>query len=129
MQKIIKILFIRSKFASPAHLDGKNIFELGFGIGRMTARLAQKARKVVGCDFTPLMVDEARKNLASFNNVDLRLGKITQIELAPKSFDLVFDAQVLIHILNVEELMETIEKMKLLADRVFVVEHIYDDAL
>lgn len=107
-------------------IEGRSVFELGVGIGRMSAELAKKATQVTGIDFSPIMLERARANLASLENVCLHLGKITNLDLPPKTFDLVFESIVLLHILNPEELRATIQKMQKLSDRIFILEHTYE---
>lgn len=107
-------------------VEGKNVFELGVGIGRMTSELAKRAKEVTGVDLSPVMLEKAKRNLAELENVKLMLGKITNLELPPKAFDLVFESIVLLHILNPVELRATIAKMQELSDRIFIVEHTYE---
>lgn len=107
-------------------IDGKNVFEIGVGIGRMTEELAKKSRRVEGNDISVVMLQRARDNLKEYNNVILHQGEITELDLPRKSFDLVFDTIVLLHILNPSDLSRTIEKMKELSDRILIVEHVYE---
>lgn len=107
-------------------LEGKKIFELGVGVARMTPELAKQAKKVVGIDISPTMFEKAKKKLEGISNVELCLGKIADLNFPPKSFDLVFESIVLLHILNPEELKKTAEKMKELSDKIFLAEHVYD---
>jgi SAM-dependent methyltransferase len=108
------------------YIEGKTVFELGVGIGRMTNCLSNVANYIDGCDFSPVMLEKARKNLASKTNVGLYLGKITDTTLPRDSYDLVFESIVLLHILDPLELKETANKMMSLSDRVFLVEHTYE---
>lgn len=107
-------------------VEGKNVFELGVGIGRMTSELAKRAKEVTGVDFSPIMLEKAKQNLQQFKNIKLISGKITDLKLHPKAFDLVFESIVLLHILNPQELQATIRKMQELSDRIFIVEHTYE---
>lgn len=107
-------------------VEGQNVFELGVGIGRMTSELAKRAKEVTGVDLSPVMLEKAKQNLGELKNVRLMLGKITDLELPPKTFDLVFESIVLLHILNPEELKATIAKMQELSNRIFIVEHTYE---
>lgn len=108
-------------------VQDKRIFEFGVGVGRMTSELAKRAREVVGIDITQEMITRARDILKDLKNVDLRVGKITEFpDLQSKSFDLVFDSIVLLHILNPNELKTTIQKMQELSDTIFIVEHTYE---
>lgn len=107
-------------------IENKNIFELGFGVGRMSKLLSKKAKNIVGCDISPTMLKKAMRNLRGIKNIELHLGKITSLNLESKSFDLVFDSIVLLHILNKNELKKTINKMKELSNHIFVCEHTYE---
>jgi len=107
-------------------IEEKRVFELGFGIGRMMEELAERAREVVGIDISPVMYARAQENLAEFENVRLILGNINDVELPPKSFDLVFESIVLLHILDPKELKRTIQSMQNLGHRIFIVEHTYE---
>ncbi len=108
-------------------IKSKCVFELGVGIGRMTSMLATLAREVVGNDISPRMIERARNNLEGLNNVKLHLGKIDELNLPAKYFDMVFACTVLIHILNPDKLRVMIEAMKGLSDKILVVEHIYEN--
>ncbi|MCK4265629.1 class I SAM-dependent methyltransferase [Candidatus Babeliales bacterium] len=110
-------------------VKNKKVFELGVGIGRMTAEIAKRAKEVVGNDISPVMLERARQNLKDFDNIQLLLGKITELDLSPKSFDLVFVSAVLMHILNPRELRVTIKKMQELSDKIFILEHTYNKGL
>ena|SRR3989338_97982 len=107
-------------------VEDKNVFELGVGIGRMTNELAKRAKEVTGIDLSPVMLEKAKRNLGELDNVKLMLGKVTDLELPSKAFDLVFESIVLLHILNPEELKATIDKLQKLSDRIFIVEHTYE---
>jgi SAM-dependent methyltransferase len=106
------------------YLEGKEVFELGCGIGRMTKPLAERAKSVFAIDFSTKMISRARENLKGLDNVKLKLGKISDVR--NKSFDLVFETIVLLHILNPEKLKKTVEKMKSLSELIFICEHTYE---
>ena len=106
-------------------IEDKKVFELGVGVGRMTSEIAKRAKEVVGVDLSSVMLERAKQNLEGFDNVQLLLGKLTELDLPAKSFDLVFESIVLLHILNPDELKVTIKKMQELSDRIFIVEHTY----
>lgn len=103
-----------------------NILELGTGIGRMTELLAKKAEHVTSIDLSPLMLERAKANLSKFDNVDLRLGRLTELAIKPKSFDLAFESIVLLHILNPEELRATARKLQETSKTILIVEHTYE---
>lgn len=106
-------------------VKGKKIFELGCGIGRMTELIAKNADQVTAIDFSETMLKRAKENLRNFNNVKLILSKITDLK-ENENYDLVFESIVLLHILNPEELIKTIKKMKELSDTIFICEHTYE---
>ena len=106
-------------------IKGKKIFEFGCGIGRMTEILAENNKQVIAVDFSENMLNKARENLRKFNNIKLTLGKLTELNIKEK-FDLVFESIVLLHILNPEELRNTVNKMKELSDAIFICEHTYE---
>lgn len=109
------------------YIGERTIFELGVGIGRFTRLLANIAARVVGCDISPLMLEQAKRYLEGCANVQLHLGKITEVPLATgERFDLVFDSIVLLHILSPTELRATIQRMMDLSDRIFIAEHTYE---
>ncbi|MBI2147212.1 class I SAM-dependent methyltransferase, partial [Candidatus Woesearchaeota archaeon] len=81
------------------------------------------AKEVVGCDITPEMYRRAKQSLRQYPNVTLYVGKITDVPARQKSFDLVFDSIVLLHILHPHELQQTAERMQEISDRIFIVEH------
>ncbi len=105
------------------------VFELGVGIGRMTYELTKVAEEVVGIDLSTKMLERARDKLRGFENVRLYQGRICEHDfgLPERYFDLVFESIVLLHILDPVELTETVDAMKRLSDRVFVLEHVYED--
>lgn len=102
------------------------ILELGVGIGRMTKVLAQYAKHIVGIELSPIMLERARKNLENINNVSLHQGRVTEFIVKEKSFDLVFDSIVLLHILNPKELEATIRQLQKASSTIFIVEHTYE---
>lgn len=108
-------------------INDATIFELGVGIGRMTLELAKRARRVIGCELSETMLARAREKLANTANVELYLGKIFELtRFDAKTFDLVFESIVLLHILNPNELIKTAREMQRLSRRIFITEHTYE---
>ena len=105
------------------YVEGKQVFELGVGVGRMTEELAKRAAYVTGCDLTPEMIERAKIRLRKYDNVFLHVGRITDIPLPRERYDLVFDSIVLLHILDPIELRKTADKMMELSEKIFLVEH------
>jgi 2-polyprenyl-3-methyl-5-hydroxy-6-metoxy-1,4-benzoquinol methylase len=85
---------------------GQRALEVGGGIGTYTSEFAARCRTVVSVDMEASFVEEARRRLAKFANVEVVCGDATQIELsAPnnRGFDTVILLDVLEHIeLDVE---------------------------
>jgi ubiquinone/menaquinone biosynthesis C-methylase UbiE len=50
------------------------VLEIGCGIGRMTRYFAERFQRVVGVDVSSEMIGQARENLATLHNVELRVG-------------------------------------------------------
>ncbi|MET1259009.1 class I SAM-dependent methyltransferase [Flagellimonas sp. DF-77] len=70
--------------------EDATILELCCGTGRLTLPLAQKGHQIDGVDFTPSMLEQARKK-ASEADINIRFieGDIRTLELQ-KQYDLVF---------------------------------------
>lgn len=73
------------------------VADIGSGTGFVAAGLALRAARVYGFDANEDMLEVARKNLASFTNVELRVAKGDQIPLADNSLDGVFANMYLHH--------------------------------
>ncbi len=92
----------------------------------MTKMLAKYAQQVVGIDISESMLERARKNIEGFSNVSLHKGRVTDLQIDPKSFDLAFESIVLLHILAPKELRATIETLKNASSTIFIVEHTFE---
>lgn len=73
------------------------VADIGTGTGFVAAGLAPHAAKVHGFDANEEMLEVAKKNLASFSNVELRVAKGDQIPLPANSLDGVFANMYLHH--------------------------------
>jgi arsenite methyltransferase len=76
---------------------GAVVADVGTGTGFVAAGLAPKASKVYGFDASAAMLDVARRNLASFQNVDLREAPGDRLPLADATLDGVFANMYLHH--------------------------------
>ena len=79
---------------------GDTVLDLGSGAGNdcFVARAqAGESGKVIGVDFTPIMIEKARENAEKrgFNNVEFRLGDIEKLPLTANSVDVVVSNCVL----------------------------------
>ncbi len=73
------------------------VADIGTGTGFVAAGLALHAGKVYGFDANPEMLEVARKNLAAFSNVELRLATGDQLPLPDGCLDGVFANMYLHH--------------------------------
>jgi SAM-dependent methyltransferase len=73
--------------------------EIGCGVGRMTARLAELARTVIATDVSAEMIAHARRNLADRSNVEwVVVPGDGSLPLETASVDVVFSYIVLQHV-------------------------------
>jgi ArsR family transcriptional regulator len=69
--------------------DADHAADLGCGTGELLWFLKDKARKVIGVDSSPRMLDEARKRFQGENGVvDLRLGELEHLPMKDGETDL-----------------------------------------
>jgi SAM-dependent methyltransferase len=79
--------------------SGQTVLEIGCGIGRMTARLADLYGEVIGLDLSETMLERARTVLRDAPNVRLVHGSGRDLAgIADASVDVVFSYIVLQHI-------------------------------
>lgn len=80
--------------------EGDTVLDLGSGAGNdcfvARAQTGEKG-KVIGVDFTPIMIEKARENAEKkgFNNVEFRLGDIEKLPLTSNVVDVVVSNCVL----------------------------------
>jgi ubiquinone/menaquinone biosynthesis C-methylase UbiE len=79
---------------------GELILDVGCGNGRDLLPLAQLGCRCVGVDYSPAMIQEARRDLAAAGiaAMDLLVGDATRLSFADASFDKVFASEVIEHI-------------------------------
>jgi ubiquinone/menaquinone biosynthesis C-methylase UbiE len=66
---------------------GKRILEIGCGYGRLLGLLSDRARKVVGIDFSRSLLKRAKQNTSDLGNLQLFLMDATNLGFADSSFD------------------------------------------
>jgi len=76
------------------------ILDGGCGNARDLIQLAPHGCKCVGIDFSPNMVEEAKKELATRNiqRVEVEVGDLTSLRFPDETFDKVFASEVLEHV-------------------------------
>jgi len=76
------------------------VLDAGCGNARDLIQLAASGCKCVGIDFSPNMIEEAKKELATRNiqRVELEVGDLTNLRFCDQTFDKVFASEVLEHV-------------------------------
>lgn len=75
-------------------LAGRSVLDVGCGPGTFTALLAERARKVVGCDASEHMLSRA----ALLPGIEVLQSDATSLPFADDAFDLAFEANLLHHL-------------------------------
>ena len=79
-------------------VDGRDVLELGCGTAKNTVWLAERARRVVGMDFSPGMLEVARARLASGNVEFLEHDARSAWPIQDVCFDFVTGNLILEHV-------------------------------
>ncbi|XP_062821194.1 uncharacterized protein LOC134294345 [Anolis carolinensis] len=91
-------------------LDGKDILELGAGIGRFTGSLAEKANHVTAVDFIGRFLLRNQEENKHRNNITFKQADITTLEMPSESLDLIFSNWLFMY-LSDDELSEAAQKL------------------
>ena len=75
------------------------VLECACGTGLLSGVIARKCKSLVATDFSPKMLQKARRKYRSYTNIEFREGNILQIEYPDEHFDIVVAANV-IHLLD-----------------------------
>ncbi|XP_078445971.1 phosphoethanolamine N-methyltransferase-like [Wolffia australiana] len=91
---------------------GKNVLELGAGIGRFTGELAKEAGHVLAVDFIESVIKKNESVNGHLKNVSFQCADITSsdLKIEDESVDLVFSNWLLMY-LSDQEVKEVAEKM------------------
>ena len=84
--------------ASPLHIAGARVLELGCGTGKNSEWLVEHARELVALDFSPGMLDVARRRVASDHARFVEHDITRPWPVAPSSIDVVIGNLVLEHV-------------------------------
>lgn len=91
----------------------QTVLEIGCGMGRMTARLAELYGSVIALDVSPEMLDRARDALAGRTNVHYVLGGGSDLAMVDSaSVDVVFSYIVLQHVPTVAGQLEYLRETR-----------------
>lgn len=126
------------KIVDAADVSGKNVIEIGPGIGTITYEMAKVAKKVVAIEIDDSLIPIIEENMAEFDNFDLihedilkaDLEKIVAEEFADESFKVVSNLPYYITTPIIEKLVTsnlpctdmTIMVQKEVADRMLATE-------
>lgn len=96
--------------------EGDTVLDLGSGAGNdcfIARHETGPAGKVIGVDFTPSMIEKARKNADSlgYNNVEFRQGDIEEMPVNDSSVDVVVSNCVLNLVPNKQGVISEIERV------------------
>lgn len=107
-------------------VQGKEIFELGYGAGGNLLELARLSpSKISGADLSPTMNKLSTERLAHFQNLDLRLVTNENLPFDNQSMDYVFTITVLQHNTNEESLIKIINELcRISRDKVVISERV-----
>ncbi len=87
------------------------VADIGTGTGFVATALTQRFAKVYGFDANGEMLEVARKNLASFSNVELQVANGDQIPLPDNSLDGVFANMYLHHAPKPEKAIQEMARL------------------
>ncbi|KNY25122.1 class I SAM-dependent methyltransferase [Pseudobacteroides cellulosolvens] len=102
--------------------DNDSILDIGCGTGEFTQKVAQRAKRVVGIDISPKMVNEAKKR-HSANNITYIVKDFDAIDVK-EQYDCIVSIATFHH-LSLESILSKIDKM-LKPGGVLVVLDLYD---
>ena len=85
------------------HCQHADVLEVGCGTGLILNRAAMQAKKAVGVDISPGMLEHAKKR-----GLEVYEGTATELPFEDQSFDLVYSFKVLA---NVEDIAQALQEM------------------
>lgn len=95
---------------SRVDFTGKKVLDVGCGTGRFAKAIARDAKYVTLLDFSNKMLDEAKKELRKFNNVDFKnLDIETKDFLVNEKFDVIVSISLLHHLNDINLVLERLK--------------------
>lgn len=83
-------------------LKGKRVLELGAGIGRFTTELAKVAKSVTAVDFIEAYTAQNKETNGHNPHVSFLTADVTELEIPPNSFDVIFSNWLLMYLCDEE---------------------------
>ncbi|HEX8188401.1 MAG TPA: TIR domain-containing protein [Pyrinomonadaceae bacterium] len=105
-------------------LDGKDVLEIGAGIGRMSEVLVRKARQLTCVDLSSKMLERNRERLGALAEKVHYIRMFGQDYRPDRSYDAALSSLVLIHNVDENDFRRVVEVMKQAAGTIFLFEHI-----
>ncbi|MEY8349698.1 class I SAM-dependent methyltransferase [Bacillus cereus] len=97
----------RKMIQSIINVNGKNIVDIGCGGGIYTKELSlMGANTIVGLDFSKEMLQAARENCASFQNISFIHGDAHHMPFADATFDIVISRAVIHHLQDIPKFLQ-----------------------
>jgi SAM-dependent methyltransferase len=106
---------------------GERWLEAACGPGVVTRALAPRAGSVVGVDLTPKMVELARREAATLDNVEFAIGDATALGAADGSFDGALARFTLHHVPVPARLVEELARVVRPGGAVVLADHLLDE--
>lgn len=77
---------------------GRTVLELGAGIGRFTAEIAKKAKKVIAVDFMEKFLNKNKEENEHLGNIEFVVSDVTKLEQPEESLDFIFSNWLLMYL-------------------------------
>jgi pimeloyl-ACP methyl ester carboxylesterase/SAM-dependent methyltransferase len=104
--------------------EGKDVLEIGPGPGRLTYKLAQKARKMTCVDISGEMIRQNREHLDNLVNKVTFHKMFAQDYDRSRRHDVIVCSLVLVHNIDSDEFFQLTDVMSNCADMIFLFEHV-----
>ena len=96
------------------YCSGAEVLEVGCGTGLILKRVAQQAKRSVGVDISPGMLEHAKKR-----GLDVHEGTATNLPFDDESFDLVYSFKVLAHVEGIAQALSEMHRVTRPGGRIF----------
>jgi ubiquinone/menaquinone biosynthesis C-methylase UbiE len=102
----------------------ERVLDAGTGTGALAFALAPLVREVVGIDLVPELLEEARRRVEAFPNVQFVEGDITDLPFDVSSFDLSATASTIHHVARPELLIAELARVTKPGGTILVIDQI-----